>query len=251
MKSKHYILACDERGTTRWPSPTNTWSLGGLIFEQNERKKLVSIWNHIKIKLCREENIELKWSHFFPGYHQERMNNPLIETDPIKWRKQAIWALNELFENTQALPLSTYLRKSESTDDIFRITKDNRKVLDIGVIWVGILGQFALFLKDKKSTGEIWFDNLGSKKEQDKKQEDWTRLRDVEWPVNPENQKLLRSIASDFKFFDSKSEPIVQIADFISGVTWAASEGDEIFLLETLEKYMPQGQRTYRMLKIE
>lgn len=250
MKSKHYILACDERGTTRWPSPTNTWALGGLIFQQSERKKLVSIWNRIKVELCREENVELKWSHFFPGQHQERMDNPLIEDDPEKWRTQAVWALEELFNNTQALPLTTYVRKSEASGDAFLTTQDGRKVLDIGVIWVGILGQFALFLKDKRSTGEIWFDNLGSEKEQTRKQKEWSRLRDGEWPVNPENQLLLKPIASEFSFFDSKTEPIVQIADFISGVTFAASEGDDIFLIKTLSKYMPQGNPTYRTLKI-
>jgi len=244
-------LACDERGTTRWPSPTKTWSLGGLIFENNERQKLVSIWKRIKIKLCEEENLELKWSHFFSGDHQKRMTNPLIETDMRELRKQAIWALNELFEDTNALPLATYVRKDKSTDAVFRITQDRRKVLDIRVIWVGVLGQFALFLKEKDSTGEIWFDNLGSKKEQDKKQEDWVRLRDGKWQVNPENQLLLKPIASNFRFFDSKNEPIIQIADFVSGIIWAASEGDEIFLLKTLDKFMRQSERTYRLLNFE
>jgi len=251
MLSRHFILACDERGTTRWPSPTNTWALGGLIFEKEEHQRLVGIWSDIKIKLCGDANLELKWSHFFPGKHQGKMNNPLLSEDPQEWRNQALWALNELFKKTNALPLTTYVRKDKSTDDVFRITPDNRKVLNIGVIWVGVLGQFALFLKEKNSTGEIWFDNLGSENEQDRKQQEWLRLRDGDWPVNPEYQLLLKPIASEFRFVDSKDEPIIQIADFISGITWAASEGDEFFLLKTLEKFMPKGKRTYRLLKIE
>jgi hypothetical protein len=251
MKLQHYILACDERGTTRWPSRSKTWALGGLVFEERERQELVSIWNRIKIELCENDKTELKWSHFFPGRHQERMKNPLIETDPTKWRKQAIWALNELFKNTKSLPISTYIRKNEAADDAFRTTSDNRKVLDIDVIWVGVLGQFALFLNEKTATGEIWFDNLGSQKEQNRKQKEWLELRNVEWPVQPETQLLLKSIAPKFKYFDSKTEPVIQIADFVSGIIWAASEGDEIFLLKNLNRYVLNGKRTYRLLKIE
>jgi hypothetical protein len=251
VASKHYIVACDERGTTRWPSPTKTWALGGLIFEENERQRLLSIWDSIKLKLCGDKNLELKWSHFFPGHHQERMGNPLITKDHKEWRKQVKWALNELFENTNALPLTTYVRKDKSSDTVFREGQHSRKILNIDTIWVGILGQFALFLKEKNSTGEIWFDNLGSEKEQARKQEEWIRLRDGDWPVNPENQLLLKPIALNFRFFDSKTEPIIQIADFLSGIVWAASEDDQEFLMKNLDKFIPQGKRTYRLLKIE
>jgi hypothetical protein len=250
MQSEHFILACDERGTTRWPSTTKTWALGGLIFEEDEHQSLSSIWTKIKAELCGDEGIELKWSHFFPGRHQARMDNPLISKNPKEWRKQAVWALDELFKNTTALPLTTYIRKDECSEESFRVTQDGRKVLDIDTIWVGVLGQFAIFLKEKQATGEVWFDNLGSEKEQRRKQEEWIRLRDEKWPADNENQLLLKSISRHFKYFDSEHEPIIQLADFISGITWAASEGDTLFLVKNLNRFIPRGMRTYRLLKV-
>ena len=251
MSSIRFILACDDRGTTRWPSPTKTWAFGGLIFEASKRQMLLSVWQDVKLELCGDESCELKWSHFFPGHHQDRINNPLISKDPNEWCNQAKWALTKLFDTNSVLPLTTYVRKDKASDNVFRITEDGRRVLDINTIWVGVLGQFALFLNEKTSIGEIWFDQLGSQKEQERKQTEWIQLRDGDWPVNPENQLLLKRIASNFKFYDSQTEPIIQIADFVSGITWAASEGDEVFLLQTIDEFVAHGKHTYRLLKFE
>jgi hypothetical protein len=58
----------------------------------------------------------------------------------------------------------------------------------------------------------------------------------------------LKRIAEPIAFLDSAHEPMVQIADFVSGVIWAAAEGDEAFLLLYLRDYFPWGKRTYTFM---
>jgi len=248
---RKYILTCDERGTTRWPSRTKTWALGGFIIESRKRQAIVSTWGNVKRELCGNQHCELKWSHFFPGHHQDRADNPLLSSDPREWREQAKWALSELFSATNVLPVTTVVRKDRASDLAFIITEDGRKVLDIETLWVGVLAQFALLLKEHNARGEIWFDQLGSREEEARKQASWEQLRDGPWPVKPENQALMRRIAPTLRFPDSRTEPLVQIADFVSGVIWAASEGDEEFLLSFLNEYFPKGPRTYALVHVE
>ena len=81
--------------------------------------------------------------------------------------------------------------------------------------------------------GEIWLDQLGSKKEQERKQDSWSKLRNNN--PNFQHSELIKKINQRILFFDSKNEPIIQIADFISGAIWAASEGEEKYLLDNLE----------------
>jgi hypothetical protein len=250
MTLAKYILACDERGTTRWPSPTKSWTFGGFVVESRKRSTLTSVWSTIKLELCGSENCELKWSHFFSGSHQRRLSNPLLSTAPQVWREQAKWALEKLFQAVSVIPIVMYVRKDIASEHAFEITEDGRQVLNIDVIWVGILGQFATFLKQHNAHGEIWFDQLGSRKEETRKQASWKYLRDAEWPIQSEHRATLQRIAPTLQFFDSKVEPVVQIADFISGVAWAASEGDEEFLLEFLDKFGRAGGRTFRILNI-
>jgi len=139
---------CDERGTTRWPSRTKTWALGGFIIESRKRQDLVSAWAKIKLQLCGNQDCELKWSHFFPGYHQKAADNPLLSNDPQEWRQEAKWALSELFSATHIFPVTIVVHKRRASDDVFVTTEDGRKVLDINTYWVGVLGQFALFLEE-------------------------------------------------------------------------------------------------------
>jgi hypothetical protein len=225
--------------------------MGGFIIEASKRGALVSTWKRVKLQLCGDQDSELKWSHFFPGHHQEKEPNPLLSTEAQEWREQASWAVSELFSAAGILPVNVVLRKDRASEAAFNTTADGRQVLDSNTLWVGVLGQFALFLKEHSATGEVWFDQLGSRAEEARKQADWENLRDGEWPVNPENQALLKRIASTLSFFDSQAEPLVQIADFVSGVIWAASEGDEQFLLEALDEYFPRGPDTYTLLKLE
>jgi hypothetical protein len=149
------------------------------------------------------------------------------------------------------VPVNVVVRKDKASDAAFKLTEDGRRVLDANVLWVGVLGQFAIFLKEHNATGEVWFDQLGSREEEARKQADWGYLRDGEWAVNRKNQDLLKRIEPALKFFDSRVEPLVQIADFVSGVIWAASEEDEEFLISALDKYFPRGPRTYTLFRVE
>lgn len=249
--SKKYIFACDERGTTRWPSQSKTWAIGGFIVESGRRRELIWAWARIKSQLCGDADCELKWSHFFPGHHQEGESNPLLSRDPGEWREQAKWALSELFRATEILPVTVVVRKDRATDAAFLTTDDGRRVLDSDTFWVGPLAQFALFLAEHNATGEVWFDQLGSRQEEARKQATWKQLRNGVWAVKTEYQAVLHRIASSLRFFDSEAEPLVQIADFVSGVIWAASEGDEQFLRTLLEEYFPRGPRTYSLVHVE
>jgi hypothetical protein len=204
--------------------------------------------------LCGNSSCELKWSHFFAGRHQDRETNPLILDDPEEWREQASWAIGKLFEVPGVVSVNTYIRKDEAADAVFKkadeMPEKGYRVLDIDTLVVGVIGQFVLFLMERRAKGEIWFDKLGSQTEEQRRQDSWQQLRDGEWKVKPENQKLLKRISPKIKFLDSEKNSLVQVADFISGVIWAASEGDEVFLLQALSKYFPSGPRTYTLLRI-
>jgi len=251
MAVTNYILACDERGTSRWPSNSKTWSLGGFVIDEKNQSELITTWTDVKWELCGNENVELKWSHFFRGRHQERGDNPLIAQDGDQWRTQAKWALKKIFTSTDLIPIALYVRKDRAAEATFEIKEAGRRILDIDIIWVGILGQFAVFLASERAIGEVWFDRLGSRKEEERKQASWQNLRDGERPFNPQNQAMLKNIKPELLFFDSQKEPIIQIADFVSGIVWAASEGDEEFLLQEIKRYTDNGKRTFRLLNIQ
>jgi len=251
---RKWIFVCDERGTTQWPSPTKTWALGGFIIDSSRQHAVVSAWRQIKRALCGDASSELKWSHFFPGRHQERGTNPLISDDPAEWREQASWAIAKLFQLPGIVPVNTYVRKDEASHAAFRkavgVSGNQYRVLHTDVLLVGPIGQFALFLMEHRGKGEIWFDRLGSEAEEKRRQDGWQELRDGEWQVKPEKRKVLKRISPRIKFLDSRTNSLVQVADFVSGVIWAASEGDEVFLLRALSKYFPGGPETYTLLRM-
>jgi hypothetical protein len=246
---EQYILACDERGTPRWPNATKTWTLGGLIVERRNLNKLQESWTNIKLHLCGSATYELKWSHFFPGSHQLNFTNPLLSKDPLEWREQANWALSQLFA-TDVHPVAIIIRKDKASSSVFKRSSKGKQSLDIDTIWVSVLAQFALFLEQHQATGQIWFDQLGSPTEEARKQANWSELRDIPWTLATPNQAKLQRIAPRLYFFDSKTELIIQVADFISGVFWAASEGDEQFLVHNIDKYFPSGPHTFMLMKI-
>lgn len=249
MTDEYYILACDERGTTRWPNATRTWTLGGFITKNHNWDNLQEIWTNIKLHLCGDANPELKWSHFFPGFHQSKGANPLLSNDPQEWREQANWALTQLF-STDVYPVIIIIRKDKASSSVFKVSPKGKQFLDIDTIWTSVLGQFALFLEQRQATGQIWFDQLGSRVDEARKQTSWSELRDIPWALVTDNQARLQRIAPTLYFFDSKAEPLIQIADFISGVFWAASEGDQQFLLQNIDKYFPSGLQTFMLIKI-
>lgn len=164
-------------------------------------------------------------------------SNPLRKDE--NKQEDLIWSLDNLFINSLiTAPISMRVRKDKISDVCYRTTTKGNQVLDYEILSVSIYSQFALFLKMKNSVGEMWFDQLGSEKEQERKQKVWIGLRNNN--INKEYQRMTQKIKEEIKFFDSKKEQIIQIADFVSGVIWAASEGDEKYLLHKMENYFPE-----------
>jgi hypothetical protein len=151
MEERQYILACDERGTTRWPNATKTWTLGGFVVNRQDQAALISAWSNVKLQLCGSDSCELKWSHFFPGVHQSKSVNPLRSTDPQEWRDQAQWALTQVLNRSEVYPLTIILRKDRASSVLLRVSDRGKQVLDVDTIWVSVLGQFALFLEQRWS----------------------------------------------------------------------------------------------------
>ncbi len=228
-----YILACDERGTIFRNSKSQTWVYGGFIFKLKNRDILVNKWNFIKDSLCGSSDVEMKWSHFF--YKTEE--SPLKKDIDIE--KSLIWALDQIFTTeAKIIPVNIRAVKNELSEVCFRTTPKGNQVLDYEILSVAIYGQFALFLNIFPGIGEMWFDQLGSETEQDRKQKAWIELRNNN--DNKDNQRMIKRILPTIKFLDSNKEPIIQIADFVSGVIWAASEGDEKYLIHKFESYFGQ-----------
>lgn len=251
-----YILVCDEHGTTRWPSSSKSWTSGGYIVKYSSKELVKTTWAKIKATLCLSPDMELKWSHFFVGRHLSGKVNPLKTNDPIDWHNQAIWAIEKLFSECNLTAMNTVVRKDRASEAAFipsgidRVTH-SYKVLDVKTIWIGILGLFSIFLHQENSVGEVWFDQLGSRSEEVKRNEDWQCLRNEPNFMDHENQVLLLRISPQISFFNSSDQPLVQVADFISGVIWAASEGEEVYLLRSLQRYFPLGSRTNTLLHFE
>ncbi len=226
-----YIMACDERGSIYRFSRTQSWIYGGFIFDIKNRMKISNRWDFIKKELCGSFDKELKWSHFFIINKE----NPLKTSRNTK--DDLCWALEILFKEKLIItPISTRVPKDRASEVCYKTTKKGNQVLDYEVISVGVFSQFALFLKITKGIGEMWFDQLGSKKEQSRKQKSWDTLRKN---IPTQYKEEIFRIKPEIKFFDSKNEPIIQVADFVSGVIWAASEGDEEYLMRFFHDYFP------------
>ena len=195
--------------------------------------------------MCVDEQAELKWSHFFQGPHQSRGTNPLLCEDPKTWREQAAWALGKLYDQPGVLPVTTYLRKDRASPAHFRPGVHGGQVLRTDLLWTALFGQFAIFLDWQDASGEVWWDQLGSRKEENGRQAEWDSLRSATHPRSPADQRAVNRISPRLRFCDSATEALMQIADFVSGVIWDASEGDEDFLLQLLDQYGDRWQTVH------
>ena len=61
---------------------------------------------------------------------------------------------------------------------------------------------------------------------------------------------MLQRINPTIKFLDSKKEPLIQIADLISGIIYGVYMGNQIFFKENMKKLFPEGNQTYGVLHI-
>jgi len=239
ISKKTYIFACDEHGDPGWPGGSKIFLFGGFAIESQNRSKLVSAWNRIKLNLCGNEECELKWSHFFYRRHKK---NPLLSKDRWVRRQKARWALSKVFNMPRIFPINAYVIK-EGKSDIHFVIKNGKKNLDIEAFWFGFLAQFALFLEEHKARGEIWSDKLTDIKREVKRQVSWEQIR--------KNQPKVQRIAHTIRYLDSKTEPLIQVADFVSGVIYRAVNEDMEFLNGFFDQYFPEGLRTYKLLRMD
>ncbi len=248
-----YILARDERGTKTKTSTRRTFTVGGFATAESNRTRLIYAWEDIRYRLCGDRSVELKWSHFFPGKHQQNSINPLKSKNQTEWPALAIQALEELFERANLFPITTVVPKDRASESLYELTPAGKSVLSLSQILAATLGQFALYMMEKNGQkGEIWFDNLGSEKEEEELQTKFanifTNLSNLD---SPHYQKIVKRISPQIRFYNSKNEPFVQIADFVSGVIGASAEGDNRFFEPFIEKYAPGKRRTYGILTLE
>ncbi|MCA9964752.1 MAG: DUF3800 domain-containing protein [Anaerolineales bacterium] len=249
---KNYLLVCDERGTKSIKSTRRTFTIGGIALPEEEQTNVLLAWSGIKQNLCGRHDVELKWSHFFSGHHQKSGDNPLLNQDSERCRQDAMWALNDLFESANVFPLTVIVRKDNVDDSLLELTRKGKKIISIRFVLSVLLGQFALYLREQDGKkGEIWCDQLGSLQEQNDLKSAFASTFDNLGNLLPPLLPYVKAVNPHLSFFDSSQKPIIQVADFVSGVIWAAAEGDSWFLRKHLEKYTLGRKRTYGIAFLE
>ena len=235
-----HLLVYDEHGNVNWKS-SSPFSIGGFAIARTQVHDLIMCWTAIKNKLCGSNDVELKWRHFFDQAEQ----SPLLKYHNA--RLQADYALRHLFDVGAMFPISTLIQKERVDTDFYsRVTKKGRKVVNTMLITAGILGQFALYLQEHHSEGgSIISDKLGSQREESRLQNDIARILEEAKGIRSNSNRLLDKINPSVSFCDSKEEPLVEIADFVSGPIWSAAQGDDYFFLNHLSHFLRGREKSY------
>lgn len=244
-----YIFAVDETGTPGMaPGTSNSFVFGGYVARERDLSRVTTTWRRIKQEMCGTSEVELKWKHFFVDADDPQIGCPLLAKDPLARRTLAAQALDHLFHRAPIIPCVAVSRKDRASDALIVQSRKGKDKLDEEVIWVAPLGSFALFLDIRQARGKVWFDRLGSKKQEERWQADWSEqlqmVRDGKHPPQFEdNLRKLLVIDERIEFLDSEEHEPIQVADFVCGVIWQAAEGDEAFLARLLDKYGPNATR--------
>lgn len=237
-----YLFVADEIGTPGIsPVISNTFVFGGYVVNENEVQKALEAWWKIKLEICGRKNVELKWKHFFVDEHDPKFSIPLKVKNKAGRRQLASLALKDLFNKSPLLPLIAIARKDRATDALIVKSRKGKDKIDYDKMWFGPIGMFGTFLHLKKAKGKMYFDHLSPNQEKER-QESWSnqlqKIREREIPEELyQNLQKLLCIDERITFLDSQKYEIIQIAEFISGVIWNASEGDEEFLANFEKEY--------------
>ena len=242
---ERHILVCDDRGSHRLESAAGTYLLGGFTAPETQSSHIVVTWNNIKRRLCGSDAVELKWRDFFADPTVE--SNPLhLYPSQLTRRTEAILALHELFSQTAIIPLIARTHKPTASDSVYltRISSRGNRILDEQPLFTALIGLFANYLHEvRASSGVVWHDRLGSENEHKGRQEEFAAL--LHYAASPANSVLapqyrerIEKIEPQLHFFDSATTPVIQVADFVTGPMWAASEGDSVFLQAFPQYYL-------------
>jgi hypothetical protein len=244
-----YVFVADEMGTPGMaPGTSNTFVFGGYVVGERDIPRAISAWHKVKTEMCGHADVELKWKHFFVDADDPKIACPLLVKNTHARRNLAALALDYLFHQTPLIPVVAVSRKDRATDFFIVQSKKGKDKLDDELMWMGPVAQFALFLNLHRAKGMLWFDRLGSEKQEARRQASWSeqlrKVRDGEIP-SPYSDNLRKILAINEKiaFLDSAENEAVQIADFVCGVIWQAAEGDEVFLGQLIDKYGPSATR--------
>lgn len=231
-----YLFIADEKGDPGLVSgASNNLVFGGFVVAEIELSKVIEVWQDFKREICGTQDVELKSEHFFASRSK---NNPISVRSPEKRRELAMKGFERIFSIQSVAPLAYCVFKDRSSIALkVESNKGNQKI-DADVIWVTPFGLFAVFLKHRQATGQVWWDGVSSRKEQEKKNADWQQLKRASKAGSE-----IQAIDDEILFLDSKESEAIQIADFLCGVLWQAMKGDEVFILRFLDKYRARTRR--------
>jgi hypothetical protein len=230
------------------PGTSNAFVFGGYVVHERDLPRAVEAWRKIGLEMCGTADVELKWKHFFVDVNHPEIECPLLVKNSLARRNLAALALDYLFHDTPLIPLVAESRKDRATEFFIVQSKKGKDKIDDDMMWLGPVAQFALFLSIHHARGKLWFDRLGSQKQEDRRQTAWSEqlrmVRDGEQPIQIEsNLRKLLAIDEEIEFLDSQENEAVQVADFVCGVVWQAAKGDEAFLARLIDKYGPNATR--------
>jgi len=244
-----YILVADEMGTPGMaPGTSNTFVFGGYVVHEDDVPQVIGAWRMIKSVMCGSAEVELKWKHFFVGADDPQIDCPLLVKNPLARRHLAALGLDYLFHSASVIPVVSISRKDRATNLFIVQSRKGKDKIDDDLMWLGPVSLFAVFLDARQARGKLWFDRLGSKKHEERRQAAWSeQLRIVKageyLPQFENNLRKVLAIEEKIKFLDSQENEAVQVADFVCGVIWQAAEGDEAFLARLVDKYGPNATR--------
>ncbi len=228
---------------------------GGFVVPVSELDQLQTQWRIIKQRFLKDPGDELKWSHFFI----RAKNSPLNVDEPFERRKLILKILEVLFGQSSMLPLLYVARKERMkvTDDNMWLTKSHSGSykLNTEFLLISNLARFAVYLRLHRGIGEVWFDQLGSQKEEERFQKVLTNvLTEVhDSPAfSDENRHATLQIMPKITFLDSKTSEAVQIADFICGALFRGARGNMDILSIFENKYNTEALKNgVGILRIE
>ena len=244
-----YILVADEMGTPGMaPGTSGSFVFGGYVVHDSDLPKAYEAWMRVKKEMCGTTQVELKWKHFFVHADDPDIQCPLIVKNRLARRNMVTLALKFLFHQAPLVPVVAVSQKGRATDAFVVQSRKGKDKIDDDLMWLGPVALFGVFLHARRATGKLWFDQLGSEKQQTRRQEAWSKqLRLIRagecHPDHESNLRKLLAIDEKIELFDSRTCEAVQIADFVCGVVWQAAEGDEAFLAMLQVEFGPSAER--------
>lgn len=228
--TEQYLFIVDEKGDPGLAhGASSNFVLGGYVVKESELPKVEDVWRQFKTETCGIPDAELKSEHFFASRSK---HNPLLIRSRETRRATAMKGLELIYDIPSVAPLAYCVFKARASKELIVETQGGKQRIDTDTIWVAPFGLFAVFLKHRRASGQVLWDEVSGEQEHGKKNAEWQALKHAKG-TRPELQR----IANEILFLDSKANEAIQVADFLCGVLWRAMVGDEVYLSRFLSKY--------------